>query len=137
MSDVVNEGSPAGRLAKSHLSLGVRSETLSDFLGQLKTSPHTEDLETWVRASEQDLFANAAIGRIKWSKAIGRPEALQLLAGFLSSPAVLGQYLAHTDLMAVSRPTFKAGCRVRLRPFGTPAGDSDHSSVGYMAYATK
>jgi hypothetical protein len=56
-----------------------------NFLGLLKTSPGTEELESWVKTSvvRQDLFANVAMGRIRWPKSLGRPDGSQLLQGFV------------------------------------------------------
>jgi hypothetical protein len=135
MSDAVNEGSPADRLAKSHLSLGVRKETLSDFLNQLKTSPHTEHLETWVRASDvrQDLFAHAAIGRIKWSKAIGRPDAPQLFAGFVFPQFWVDVW--HIGLDGSIVTDIEGWMPGEAPSVWDGGGDSDHFSVGYMVYA--
>ena len=137
MSYAVNEKSPAGQLGKSHLSLGVRKETLSDFLSHLKTSPHTKHLETWVRASDvrQDLFANAAIGRIKWSKAIGRPDAPQLFAGFAFRPQFWVD-VWHIELDGSIVTDIEGWMPGEAPSVWDGGGDSDHYSVGYMVYAT-
>jgi len=134
MSDA--EGSQPGRLTKSQLALGVRAETLSDFRSHLKISPHTEDLKTWVMASEvrQDLFANAAIGEIKWSKAIGRPDAPQLFAGFVFRPQFWVD-IWHIGLDGSIVTDIEGWMPGAAPSVWDGGGDSDHFSVGYMVYA--
>lgn len=136
MSDAINEGSQAGQLAKSHLPIDIRKETLSDFLSHLKTFPNTEHVERWVRASHvrQDLFANAAIGRINWSKAIGRPDAPQLFAGFMFHPQFWVD-VWHIGLDGSIVTDIQGWMPGQTPSIWDGGGNSDHFSVGYMVYA--
>jgi hypothetical protein len=124
------------RFARTNFGLDAHEEAISDFQGLLKTSLHTLDLETWVTETElrQTIFADLAIGQVRWPKSLGRPDASQLLAGFVFDTQFWID-IWHIGLDG-SIVTDKNGWVQGDAPsvWDGPA-ESDHYSVKYMFYA--
>jgi len=69
----------------AHLDLEAREEALAEFQGLLSKRLQSQELESWIEKStiRQDLFADLAIGQVRWRKSLGRPDAPNLSAGFV------------------------------------------------------
>ena len=67
------------------LDLGAREEALAEFQDLLSKRLHSQELERWIEKStiRQDLFADLAIGQVRWRKSLGRPDAPTLSSGFV------------------------------------------------------
>jgi hypothetical protein len=65
--------------------LEVRDEAIGTFRDLIQTSFDPRDVDKWVRASRirQNLFDDLAVGRIRWPRSLGRPDAPSLSEGFV------------------------------------------------------
>jgi hypothetical protein len=72
-------------LEDCHSDLESRDEALRTFRDLVKTSFDPREVEKWVRASpiRQDLFDDMAVGKIRWPRSLGRPDAPNLFDGFV------------------------------------------------------
>lgn len=72
-------------LEGTELDLDAREQALTDFKDLLQGSVRKEELERWMAKSEvrQSVFADVAMGRVRWPKSLGRPDAAELAAGFV------------------------------------------------------
>jgi hypothetical protein len=123
-------------LIRPHLELEAYEEALFAFQGLLKTSLHTRELDSWVMDSEvrQHMFADLAVGQVRWPKSVGRPDASQLLAGFVFDTQFWID-IWHIGLDG-NIVTDKNGWVRGDAPsvWDSPA-ESDHYAVRYMFYA--
>ena len=81
MSDAIEGQS----LRPSDRDLNMREDMVVEFQDLLKTSFHPQEVESWVMQAtvRQDLFADLVVGRVRWSKRLGRPDVPQLLSGLV------------------------------------------------------
>jgi hypothetical protein len=70
---------------RTPIDIEASEQALSTFKSLLKTALHPRELEMWVMDSvlRQNLFADLAIGQVKWPKALGRPAGPDLSVGFV------------------------------------------------------
>jgi hypothetical protein len=121
---------------RTPIDIEASEQALSTFKSLLKTALHPRELEMWVMDSvlRQNLFADLAIGQVKWPKALGRPAGPDLSVGFVFE-AQFWVDIWHIGLdgsIITDKQGWVAG--------DTPAvwdgpDDPDHYAVKYLFYA--
>ena len=132
MSDAIEGQS----LRPSDRDLNMREDMVVEFQDLLKTSFHPQEIESWVTqaAVRQDLFADLVVGRVRWSKRLGRPDVPQLLSGFVFDSQFWVD-IWHIGLDG-SIVTDKNGwVRGDVPSVWDGPTEPDHYSVKYMFYA--